>query len=55
MDRRRHSGTCLTSVAMLAASEGTGRWSGEQLELRTVGAFGLFISAAATASSGPGP
>ena len=41
----------LTSVAMLAASEGSGRWSGQQLELRTVGAFGLFISAAATASS----
>jgi hypothetical protein len=41
----------LTSVTMLAASEGSGRWSGQQLELRTVGAFGLFISAAATASS----
>ena len=41
----------LTSVGMLAASEGSGRWSGQQLELRTVGAFGLFISAAATASS----
>ena len=41
----------LTSVAMLAASESTSRWSGEQVELRTVGAFGLFISAAATASA----
>jgi hypothetical protein len=41
----------LTSVAMLAASGTSRRSSGQQVELRTVGAFGLFISAAATASA----
>ena len=41
----------LTSVAMLAASELPGRWATQRVELTTVGASGLFISAAATASS----
>ena len=41
----------LASVAMLAASQRSGRWSGQQVELRTVGAVGLFVSGAATASS----
>jgi hypothetical protein len=41
----------LASVAMLAASQPSSRWSGQQVELRTVGALGLFLSAAATASA----
>ncbi len=41
----------LTSVAMLAASEMSGRWSDHEVALRTVGTFGLLLSAAATASS----
>ena len=41
----------LTSVAMLAASEMSGRWSDHEVPLRTVGTFGLLLSAAATASS----
>jgi hypothetical protein len=41
----------LTSVLMLAASDASGRWPGHEVSLRTVGTFGLLLSAAATASS----
>ncbi len=41
----------LTSIAMLAAAEHPGRWRSQEAELRTLGALGLFLSAAATASS----
>ncbi|HYN57883.1 MAG TPA: hypothetical protein VES03_11865 [Motilibacterales bacterium] len=41
----------LASVAMLAAAAHPGRWARQQVELSTVGAFGLFLSGAGTASA----
>lgn len=41
----------LTSVAMLVASELPGRLATQRVALTTVGTFGLFLSAAATAAS----
>jgi len=41
----------LASIAMLWAAAHPVRWRRQEVELRTVGAFGLFLSAAATASS----
>ena len=41
----------LTSLAMLAASQRPDRWARARVELTTVGTFGLFLSAAATASA----
>jgi hypothetical protein len=41
----------LASIAMLAAAAHPGRWAGQEVELRTIGALGLLLSAVATASA----
>lgn len=41
----------LASIAMLAAAEHAGRWKRQEVALRTLGASGLVLSGAATASS----